>query len=234
MSDLNVRLFKSLRMYCQASAITVLAVACLVLYGWASHIDSLMTVFPGRVTMKANTAVSLAFGAISLWLLLPGESRNLRGHLARLLALLVVLIGALTLCAYVFVLNFAIDQMLVKDLNGSLGTSSPGRMAPMTATAFITIGLALILLGWKTRRGRRPAQLLSLWTGLIATMAFCGYMHHAVALYRILLHTQAAAFEFSGQACPRNLQAGKVEVKVRQARLGICSANGCRTRHTRE
>jgi hypothetical protein len=40
--------------------------------------------------MKANTAMGLAFGAISLWLLLTGESRNLWGHLARLLALLIV------------------------------------------------------------------------------------------------------------------------------------------------
>jgi diguanylate cyclase (GGDEF)-like protein/PAS domain S-box-containing protein len=192
MSDFDVRLFKSLRMYCQVSAIAVMALACLVLYGWTFHIDSLMTVFPGLVTMKANTAVSLAFGATSLWLLLPGETRNLRVHFARFLALLVVLVGAITLCEYVFALDFGIDQLLVRDPRGSLGTSSPGRMAPMTATAFITIGLALILLDWKTRHGRRPAQLLSLWTGLIAMMAFCGYLYHAVALYRILLYTQVA------------------------------------------
>jgi diguanylate cyclase (GGDEF)-like protein/PAS domain S-box-containing protein len=192
MSELDVHLFKSLRMYCRASAIAVLALACLVLYGWAFHIGRLMTVFPGLGTMKANTAVALALAAISLWLLLPGESRSLRGHLARLLALLVVLIGAATLCEYLFVLDLGIDQLLVKDPSGSLGTSSPGRMAPMTASAFITIGLALILLDWKSRRGRRPSQLLSLWTGLIAMMAFCGYIYHAAALYRILLYTQVA------------------------------------------
>jgi diguanylate cyclase (GGDEF)-like protein/PAS domain S-box-containing protein len=192
MPDLDVQLFKSLRIYCQASAIIVFSLACLVLYGWAFHIGSLMTVFPGLVTMKANTALGLGFAAISLWLLLPGESRRLRGHLARFLALIVVLIGAMTLCEYVFHLDFGIDQLLVKDLNGSLGTSSPGRLAPMTATAFITIGLALLLLDWKTRRGRYTAQLLSLWTGLIALMAFCGYIYHAVALYRLLLYTQVA------------------------------------------
>jgi diguanylate cyclase (GGDEF)-like protein/PAS domain S-box-containing protein len=179
-------------MYCRASVIVVLAMACLVFYGWAFHISSLMSVFPGLVTMKANTAVGLAFAAISLWLLLPGESPHLRGHFARLLALVVILIGVITLCEYIFVLDFGIDQLLVKDPNGSLGTSSPGRLAPMTASAFVTIGLALILLDWKTRRGRSPAQLLSLWTGLIALMAFCGYIYHASALYRLLLYTQVA------------------------------------------
>src|SRR5580698_9982533 len=138
MSDYNVGLFKFLRLYSQVAVITVLALSCLVFYGWVFHIDSLTTVFPGLVTMKANTAVGLAFAAISLWLLLPGESPRLRVHFARLLALVVVLIGAITLCEYVFALDFGIDQLLVNDPDGSLGTSSPGRLAPMTASAFIT------------------------------------------------------------------------------------------------
>ena len=98
MSDANVRLFKSLRMYCQGSAIAVMVLAGLVLIGWAFHIGFLMTVFPGLVTMKANTAVGLALAGISLWLLLPGESRQLRGRLGRLMAVFVLLIGAATLC----------------------------------------------------------------------------------------------------------------------------------------
>src|SRR5277367_260687 len=192
MSDSDARLLNFQRAYCRGSAIAVFAVACLVLYGWAFHIGPLMSVFPGLVTMKANTAVGLALSAVSLWLLLPGESSNFRGHTARLLAFLVVLIGAATLCEYAFGLNLGIDQLLVHDIDGSAGTSSPGRLAPMTATAFITIGLALMLLDWKTRWGPRPAQALSLWTGLIAMMASCGYLYHAIALYRLLLYTQVA------------------------------------------
>jgi hypothetical protein len=102
MPDPDVRVFKTLQRYCQMSAIAVFALACLVLYGWAFHVETLMTVFPGLVTMKANTAVGLGLSAISLWLLLPGESRKLRGRIARLLAILVVLIGTATLCEYVF------------------------------------------------------------------------------------------------------------------------------------
>jgi len=86
MSDLNVHLFKSLRMYCQASAIVVFALACLVLYGWTVQIAPLMSVFPGRVTTKANTAVALASAAMSPWLLLPTKSRRLRLLVGRLLA----------------------------------------------------------------------------------------------------------------------------------------------------
>jgi diguanylate cyclase (GGDEF)-like protein/PAS domain S-box-containing protein len=192
MPEPEARLFKFLEAYCKATAILVVLIACLVLCGWELNIEYLKSVVPGLVTMKANTALGIAFSGISLWLLLPGESRTRRGRIARFIALLVVLIGAATLAEYVFGVNLRIDELLFRDFRGSLGTSSPGRLAPTTATAFIAIGLALILLDWKTQRGRRASQLLSLWTGLIAMMAIIGYIYGATALYRILLSTQVA------------------------------------------
>src|SRR5271154_1971893 len=98
MPEANVRLFRSVKIYCQASAILVFALSCLVLYGWAFQVEILKSIVPGFVTMKVNTAAGLAFSAMSLWLLLPGESRGARGRAARFLALVVVLIGAGPLC----------------------------------------------------------------------------------------------------------------------------------------
>jgi PAS domain S-box-containing protein len=192
MSDHDARLFKFLRMYCEASAIAAVGVGCLVLCGWAFHIELLKSVLPGLVVMKANTALGLAFSGTSLWLLLPGESHTRRGHIARFLALLVTLIGAVTLSEYVFGLNLRIDQLLFNESTGTAATYSAGRMAPTTSTAFLAIGLALLLLDWKTRRGHRPAQVLSLWSALVAMMAICGYIYHATALYKLLQYTQIA------------------------------------------
>lgn len=192
MSDSDAPRFALLRTYCQASAIAVMAMACLVLCGWALNNQYLMSVVPGLVTKKANTAVGLALSATSLWLLLPGESRNARGHIARLLAFLAMLIGAATLSEYFFRLNLGIDELLFRDSTGSIGTSAPGRLSPMTATAFVAIGLALILLDWETRRGRRPAQLLSLGVAFLAMLAISGYIYNAAALTRILLYTKVA------------------------------------------
>jgi diguanylate cyclase (GGDEF)-like protein/PAS domain S-box-containing protein len=193
MSDSNDSLFRSVKIYCKSSAIVVFAISCIVLYGWAFQIEILKTIVPGLVTMKANTAVGLAFSAISLWLLLPGESRGVRGRVARFLALLVTLIGAGTLFEYVFGSDLRIDQLLFNDPKGSLGTSSPGRLAPMTATAFIALGLALIWLDRKWRRGSHSSQILSLWAWLIAMLAINGYIFRAMVLYKLLLYTQVAA-----------------------------------------
>jgi diguanylate cyclase (GGDEF)-like protein/PAS domain S-box-containing protein len=192
MLEPRARLLRFVKFYCKASAVLVFAISCLVLYGWAFQIEILKTLIPGFVTMKANTAVGLASSAISLWLLLPGESRGVRGGVARFLALLVALIGAGTLFEYVFGWDLRIDQLLFNDPKGSLGTSSPGRLSPMTATALVALGLALISLDRKWRQASSPSQLLSLWAWLIALLAINGYIFHAMALYRLLLYTQVA------------------------------------------
>ncbi len=191
MSEPNARLFKSLHLYCQFTAIAVMGLGGVVLYGWAFGIEPLKTVFPGLVTMKVNTALGLIFSAASLWLLLPGAS-PLRGRVARFLALLVTSIGVATLSEYLFGLNLGIDQLFLKDPQMSYGTTAPGLMAPTSAAAFVAIGLALLLLNWKTRRGHRPSQALSLFSVLIAMVAVSGYIYHAVALTRILPYTQMA------------------------------------------
>jgi diguanylate cyclase (GGDEF)-like protein/PAS domain S-box-containing protein len=192
LADSDARLFRRLRTRCEAAAITVIALAGLVICGWAFDIAALKSVVPGLVTMKVNTALGVAFSGISLWLLLPGESRTRRGQIARFLALIVVLIGSATLIEYIFSVNLRIDELFIGDPLGSHGTSSPGRPAPTTASAFVALGLALLLLDWKTRRGRRPTQVLSLWAGLVALMAICSYIYHAQALSRIWLYTQVA------------------------------------------
>jgi len=192
MSEPNARLFKNLRLYCQATSIAAMALGCVVLYGWVRGIESLKSVFPGLATMKVNTAVSVACSGAALWLLLPAESRPPRRYLARLFALVPTLIGAGTLTEYIFRVNLGIDQFLFYDLNGSHGTSAPGRMSPMTATVSLTLGLALMLIERKARRGHRPAQVLSLCSGVIAMMVVSGYIYHAMAVTKVLFYTQMA------------------------------------------
>src|SRR5580700_4155060 len=192
MSDSDTNLFRRLRLYCQVSALTAMGIGLLVMFGWAFHVGALLSIFPGHVTMKVNTALGLAFAGVSLWLLLPGEPRTRRSQVARFFALVVVLIGAATLIEYFFGLNLGIDQLIFSDPLTSNGTSSPGRLAPTTATAFMAIGLALILLDSKSSRMRWTAQALSLWSALIAMMAINGYIYHAVVLSRIWLYTQVA------------------------------------------
>jgi diguanylate cyclase (GGDEF)-like protein/PAS domain S-box-containing protein len=143
--------------------------------------------------MKANTAVGLGLGGISLWLLLRGEFRAGQRRAARILGAVVALLGTATLAELVFGVNLRIDQLVVTDGTRFPGWTAPGRMAPTSAAEFLIIGLALVLVGWKTKRGRQPAQVLSLIAGLIGLMSVAGYLYHASALYRIQPYIQIAA-----------------------------------------
>jgi PAS domain S-box-containing protein len=191
-SEAETRRFKLLRIYCEGSATAAIGIAGVVLYGWAFRVEILKSVLPGLVTMKVNTALGLGFAGLSLWLQLPGQGRSITTYCARFFASLVVLIGAVTLAEYLFGTNLGIDQLLFSDLKGSIGTSSPGRLAPTTATAFITIGLALVFLDGKTKRGSGLAQGLSLWSGLIGLMAITSYVYHATVVPKVFLYTKVA------------------------------------------
>jgi diguanylate cyclase (GGDEF)-like protein len=183
------RRFKFLRIYCQVSAMAVATTGGLVLCGWAFHIEFLKSLYPGGVAIKANSALLLALSGTSLWLLLPDNSRTPVRHFARLLAMLTALLGAATRMQYLFGVNLRIDQLLFVEPAGALATSFPGRMSPTLSASFMLIGMALLVLEWKTKHGRRPSQGLSLWPTLVALVAITSYMYGATDSNRLWLYT---------------------------------------------
>ena len=156
----------------------------LVLAGWLLDIAALKSVFPGLVTMKANTALAFMLAGGSLWLLQREPTTRLRLRIARAAALLVILIGFLTLSEYFSGRDFGIDQLLfTESTEGLIGTSHPGRMAPASAISFLLIGLALFLLDMP--RGQLFARWLTLATGLFSLISLVGYLYGVAALYAV-------------------------------------------------
>ncbi|MFH1020177.1 MAG: DUF3365 domain-containing protein, partial [Pseudomonadota bacterium] len=126
-----------------AGALSVFA-GGLVLAGWALDITAFQSLFPGWVSMKANTAL----GFILIGVALPASSRSSSPRslrLAQLCALLCGLIGLLTLGEYLFAWNPGFDQWLFREPANTAGTSHPGRMAPDTAIGFVLLTTGLIL-----------------------------------------------------------------------------------------
>ena len=117
-----------------------------MLAGWVFDIALLKWVPQGMVRMKANAAFGLLLSGISLFLSAPEEEGDTwgKGRIAQGLALLVALLGLLTLAEYVFGWDLGIDQPLAREAPGALKTSSPGRMAPNTALNFLFLGGTLL------------------------------------------------------------------------------------------
>jgi len=138
--------------------------------------------------MKANTALGLILLGASLWLLLPDPPRRQRRYFGLFLAALAASIGAFTLIEYLFGLNLRVDEILISF--DAIATAPAVRMTPSTASTFLALGLALLLLDWKTWRGQWLAQVLSLWGALVGIMSLSGHIYKATAIYGLFSFTQ--------------------------------------------
>jgi anti-anti-sigma regulatory factor len=188
----SMHLASSLRAVSRAGGAAVIWIGCLVLMGWMLAIEPLKSLFPGMVTMKANTALSLALSGILLRSL-PAEPAARRTSVpAYICAGIILAIGLLTIGEYLLDRNLGIDELLFRDRSAVIKTSSPGRMAPNTAVAFILVGIALSILHWNPDRGFPVAQVLCYLTTAIALLAIIGYMYGVESLYGIGRYTRMA------------------------------------------
>ncbi|MEO6603594.1 MAG: GGDEF domain-containing protein [Polyangiaceae bacterium] len=161
--------------------------------GWVVDWPVLTSVIPGQVTMKVNTALAFVLSGIAL-LLVNRSSPSLR-WVSPLCAGVAVFLAVLTLGEYVTGQVWGIDQLLIRDSPHGAGTSHPGRMAPNTATNFVLLGVALLLV--RSRRERvhylmQGLPLLSLLTTLIAFLGYAFQAHVLVGLFsqtRMAVHT---------------------------------------------
>ncbi len=176
----NAPLIARLQQISRISNLVIAGTGCLVLYGWAVHIESLTTVFPGMVAMNPVTAVGLLLGATTLWLLQAGIAGQRQLTIARALAWGVILIGLVRLIGLNARWDCGLDLMLFQDK--LLTYSRSPRMAPNSALNFVLIGLALLCFNITLRRGLRPSEWLVLAAALIALLTIDGYAYKALSL----------------------------------------------------
>ena len=179
-----------LRSLSQTGSAATFMVGVLVLVGWVSDIPFLKSVLPGLTTMKANTALAFILAGVSLWVLNQKQTPQHTRRLGQACAAFVALIGVLTLSEYVLDLDLGLDQLLLKESSGAVGTSHPGRMSPVTALNFALVGCALLLL--KTHRGIFPGQYLTIGAALSSLTALVGYAYGEESLYSLSVYTSMA------------------------------------------
>lgn len=189
--------------FVRGAGIGVLLAGLAVWIGWVFGIEPLKSVFPGLVTMKANTAFGLALSGLSLALLAQdGLPQRLS---AAVPAFLVAAIGALSLSEYFFGWNLGIDEFFFRDTGTTVDASQPGRMSPSSAFCFILVGSALGLAATSTLpRLRAPLLAASgavlLWIGGVAMLGQIsnGLFHFRIWNYfGMAIHT-ALAFSVLG------------------------------------
>jgi len=159
-------------------------VGSLVLVGWVSGNTALIRLGPGLATMKANTALAFVLTGLAVWGAVPDDPSRLWQRGGQIGALLVTMLGGLTLTEYLVGWDLHIDQLLVADRLTLVTAAVPGRMAPATSFNFLLLGVALLLLG--SHRAIKTAQALILVALSSATLALIGYAYGVASLYRIV------------------------------------------------
>ena len=162
-SDLDRGISRRLGQFVSCCSVLAVAFGLWVLTGWMLHIQIMERILPGQVAVKANTAACFILTGIALWVLRKEQPPGIAVWrlAAKIAAILVSVVGLLSLSEFLWGWDLGIDQLLFsagpEDIAGSV---RPGLMSPITAFGFLALGPALLLLDARTRLGRWSAQLL--------------------------------------------------------------------------
>ena len=162
-------------------AIFIVAIGVIALVGWALDIDAMRAVHPAVGAIKVNAAIAFVLTGVALVLALRTKPPT-HVRASRMLSGVVSVVGALTLLEYVPGADFGIDDVLFAD---EATLFAPGRMSPISAAAFLAIGLAVICLDTRSRAGHLAAQWLALGAGFVSLLALLGNVYGVRALYSI-------------------------------------------------
>ncbi len=129
-------------LWARLAAALTLGFGLLSIAGWALGVHFLVSIVPGFVEMKMNTAVGVALCALALLCL--SDRPSLRAErFAQMLSGVVAALGAATLAEYVCGVQLGIDEFLVSDHAGAYNVFR-GRMSPFSAMALTSTAAALI------------------------------------------------------------------------------------------
>lgn len=135
-----------------------------VIYGWVSHNETLIQVFPNFVPMQFNTAL----GFVLLGLGMICYKRFYLG--AHVCGVLAALLGFITTQEWALGIDVGLDQLFMQHYITEQ-TPVPGRMAPNTAICFAILGSSIGLVDSPLIR-----KIMAIISVMIASMAFFGYI----------------------------------------------------------
>ena len=178
------------------SALITGAIGGLVLIGWVIDNPYLKAFHPSLVSMKVNTALCFLFAGVAVWLKQFADADRWSNVISRTCAVVVTGVAGATLLQYIFGFDFGIDQLIIRESVGAVGTSNLGRMAPATAFLFFILGATITL--QPGRIGSNLAQFTAPFALVVSLLSIVGYAYDVTSLrgipgYTVIaLHTALA------------------------------------------
>lgn len=174
-------------------SIIIVIIGIIVLIGWAFNIPILKSPGPDFPTIKSNVALCLILIGASLWLQQTKRINIRNRRAAQILAIIVLIIGLLTIIEHIFNLNFGLDQILFIEPPGTPNTSSPNRIPFIAAVNIVITSSALLILDKKVHK-HVPAQYLMILDGILSLMVLLGYLYNAPEFYQVYYYNASSIY----------------------------------------
>jgi signal transduction histidine kinase len=167
-----------------AAAWAAILLGCMVLMGWASGSDRMISLDMRFLAMLPNTATGvIAAGSAILLLHSRGSVRGIR--LARTLGVLVFFLGLVVLTSRQLGVELLHVGALFRERVATYPYRPVGLFATNSTVAFMLSGIALCAVSSEVRRLRAIGRLCSAVALAIAATALLGHVYGAPALFAI-------------------------------------------------
>ena len=222
--------FQSALRLAQFLAGATVLLGLVVLVGWLFDIESLKSVLPGYVSMKANTAICFVLSGASLLIGYILKPRSWTKKCSISLSMVAIAIAGVTLLEYISGHSFGLDELFFRDSPNAPFTSSPGRMAPNSALCFVLLNSALLFL-YRGTRGILLAHGLTLVALFITLLASIGYLFNVqvfisfLSLTGMALHTAAGFWILGGAILCARPRKGFVAAIMADTSGGLIARN---------
>ena len=181
----------SLKRVSQVCSFVTLVIALAVIAGWIFGVEPLKNFLPRSVSMKFNTALLFALLSFSSLYAVSYKKSKWFSYYTGAVVLFTLFIALSTIWQYFFNIDIGIDQLFIAEPIGAPHTSSPGRMALITAIGFVLAAAAITLYKWDY--SIVYAQIISVMLLLMSVIPILGYVYYAPELYGAFKLTRISA-----------------------------------------
>lgn len=171
-----------------------IAFPALTLLCWAYDHSLLFHLHTSFRTLKPTTMLAVLFCGFSLWLQAEESAvTTARRYVAQGAAIVACLLATLILSEHLLALDLGIDLWRIA-LPEISSDAHPGRTAPATAVAILTLGLALLWLDTKPFATYFFDQSAALMGGTIGSIGLVGYLYGVQSLYKVGTFTSTSVY----------------------------------------
>lgn len=165
----------------QACGVVVILISLAALVGWLRDWTFLKGIRAAYIPMAPNTA--LVFALIGLTLIVIGSRSQRFTRSIRVAIGVAALLVVVRMSEYLTSIEFRVDHWIFSFPSDSIGLAPVGKMAFLTALAFVLLTTSLFLFTWQKRWAQGLGHGLSVVVAFMGATFCLGYLYGAPLLY---------------------------------------------------